>query len=69
VDYKDGIDKLGLSEIPFKKLNLSADGQNTVISVGRGNNADVLAIALGVSPSVFTRTDVVTSFQTAATFA
>ncbi len=68
-DYKDGIDKLGLSEIPFKKLNFSADGQNTVISVGRGNNADVLAIALGVSPSVFTRTDGVTSFQTAETFA
>ncbi len=68
-DYKNGIDKLGLSEIPFKKLSFRSDGQNTVISVGRGNKADVLAIALGVSPSVFTRTDVVTSFQTAETFA
>lgn len=69
VDYRDGVDKLGLSEIPFRKLNFTADGRNTVISVGRGNNADVVAIALGTNPSVFNRTDVVTTFQTPETFA
>jgi len=68
LDYRDGIDKLG-SEIPFRRLTFTAEGRNTVISVGRGRNTDVLAIALGVSPSVFNRTDVVTSFQTAETFA
>ncbi len=68
LDYRDGIDKLG-SEIPFRRLTFTAEGRNTVISVGRGRSTDVLAIALGVSPSVFNRTDVVTTFQTAETFA
>jgi 5'-nucleotidase/UDP-sugar diphosphatase len=66
VDYRDGVDKFGLSgNLRFRNLRFTDTVRGVQIRAGN----DVLAEALGVQASALNRTDFVTTFTTANTFA
>ncbi|MFQ3626805.1 MAG: 5'-nucleotidase C-terminal domain-containing protein [Cyanobacteriota bacterium] len=66
VDYRDGVDKIGLSgNLRFRNLRFSDTSRGVQIRAG----GDLLAELLGVRASALNRTDFVTTFATAETFA